>query len=406
MRVLYANPIFLNYRIPFYKELNKLFDGDFYILYSTKRYKNRPTFEPLLNLIPQELGKNAIAYNNEFTYFPNTNSFHYILKDKTNSKLPFVITYPYNLINTIKQYSPDVLITEGFSQWTPFLCLYAWVEKIPLFIGYERTCYTERNAGWLKKFQRKIINKFVSGYIANGTETSEYLKTLGISSNKIFIGGMSADSEMLQESIKNLPQSEKKLLRERFNPTGKGLVYLFSGYFITRKGVDHLLESWIEHIKNHIYDNLVLIGDGPLFNNLFEKFSYEKSIHFEGRIPYDLIGKYYAVSDVFIMPTIEDNWSLVIPEAMSCGLPVTTSIYNGCNTDLIKKNVNGITFDTFNHKTIINALDYFHNVDLKKMGEESILIERNFNVKNSATRVYNAITQILNNKNHKNSINI
>lgn len=82
MKVLYANPIFLNYRIPFYKELNKLFEGNFYILYSRKRYLGRSNYEPLLKLIPEQLGNNAISYDNEITYYPNTNSFRFIQKIK------------------------------------------------------------------------------------------------------------------------------------------------------------------------------------------------------------------------------------------------------------------------------------------------------------------------------------
>jgi glycosyltransferase involved in cell wall biosynthesis len=393
MRVLYANPIFLNYRIPFYKELKRLFNNEFYILYSKKRYIGRSNFEPLLQLIPKELGRNAISYENEITYYPNTNSFHFIPTDKLNPQLPFVITFPYNLLKTIKQYKPDVLISEGFSQWTPFLCLYAWIHQTPLFIGYERTCHTERNTNYLKKIQRKFINLFVTGYFANGSETKKYLESIGIPSNKIYIGGMSADSQGLKETISKMSSDDIMEFKTKFISHNNGLIYLYSGYFITRKGVDHLLSAWTEHIKKHPNDQLILLGDGILFNKMYSLYKEYKSIHFEGRIPYNEIGKYYAIADVFIMPTIEDNWSLVIPEAMACGLPVTTSIYNGCHTDLIKENVNGITFDTFNHNTIIHALDYFHYVDLKKFGKESIEIEKTFNTENSSLRVYNAIMQ-------------
>ena len=55
MKVLYANPIFLDYRLPFYKRLNELFDGQFYILYSPARYKSR--YDKLLDKIPE-----AMAY--------------------------------------------------------------------------------------------------------------------------------------------------------------------------------------------------------------------------------------------------------------------------------------------------------------------------------------------------------
>lgn len=34
---------------------------------------------------------------------------------------------------------------------------------------------------------------------------------------------------------------------------------------------------------------------------------------FEGRVQYDEIHKYYAIADVYILPTVEDNWSLVVP---------------------------------------------------------------------------------------------
>jgi glycosyltransferase involved in cell wall biosynthesis len=45
------------------------------------------------------------------------------------------------------------------------------------------------------------------------------------------------------------------------------------------------------------------------------------------------------------MPTLEDNWSLVVPEAMACGKPVLCSTLNGCWPELVKDDVNGWTFD-------------------------------------------------------------
>lgn len=59
MKVLYCNPIFLDYRLPFYKRLVELFDGDFHVMYSTVRYKLRHN-EHLLQQIPDVLGKNAL----------------------------------------------------------------------------------------------------------------------------------------------------------------------------------------------------------------------------------------------------------------------------------------------------------------------------------------------------------
>lgn len=112
-------------------------------------------------------------------------------------------------------------------------------------------------------------------------------------------------------------------------------------------------------------------------------------------MPYDEIYKYYAIADVYILPTIEDNWSLVIPEAMSCGLPVATSVYNGCHVELIHEGENGITFDTYKQENLINALAYFHQYNLIEMGKKSIEIERTFNTENCAKREFEGMIKMM-----------
>ncbi len=47
-----------------------------------------------------------------------------------------------------------------------------------------------------------------------------------------------------------------------------------------------------------------------------------RSVHFLGKIPYQEVYKYYGIADVFVLPTLEDNWSLVVPEAMSSDYPL------------------------------------------------------------------------------------
>jgi UDP-glucose:(heptosyl)LPS alpha-1,3-glucosyltransferase len=49
---------------------------------------------------------------------------------------------------------------------------------------------------------------------------------------------------------------------------------------------------------------------------------------------------YYGAADVFILPTYYDACSLVVIEAMACGLPTITTEYNGA-AELIRNDVNG-----------------------------------------------------------------
>ena len=386
MKVLYCNPSFWEYRLPFYVELNRLFKGDFHVVYSAKRFGHGHI--KLLNRIKEELGKNAHPYDNEFMYDVKTHSFHGFTEGGKQIPLPF------GLWKYIMKVKPDVLITEGFFQWTPLVQLYGLIHHIPVFIGYERTLHTERNNSKFKTWIRKIQNKFIKGYLVNGTETKKYLESIGVASEKIHIGGMSADSEGLRKAIAAFPEEAKKVFKDRFLK-GNGILYLFTGKMIERKGILPLLAAWMKHIEAYPNDNLLVVGDGELFDVCKRKYGGVASIHLEGGVPYDDIYKYYAIADVYFLPTIEDNWSLVIPEAMACGLPVATSIYNGCHVELIHEGENGITFDTFNQDSMVKALEYFHHHDLKHMGQKSIEIENLFNTENCARREYKGILKFV-----------
>ena len=389
MKVLYANPVFLDYRLPFYKRLVELFDGNFYVMYSVTRYRLFGR-EKLCERIKTVLGNNALPFQGEHIFNTHEKSFK-----KFNVEQGTQIPFTRGLLRKIRKLSPDILITEGFFQWTPLILLYSIIFRIPVFMGYERTLYTERNSGKIRRIHRKLTNLFIKGYFVNGSETKKYLLSLGVSPKKIHVVGMSADSDGLLKAINNFPVQEKELFKKQFVNQEKGLLYLFSGQIVVRKGLGYLLSAWMVHKTKHPYDHLVVIGTGNLLEEFEEKYGNDTTISFEGGVDYDQVYRYYAISDVFVLPTIEDNWSLVIPEAMSCGLPVTTSIYNGCHPELVKEGMNGITFDTFKQETIVSALDYFHGRDLLKMGECSIELEKEFNTEHCAKKEYDAIIKTI-----------
>ena len=386
--ILYCNPIFLDYRIPFYKELYDLLNGQFRVLYSSIRYKGR--YDSMLRRIDSELDGIAKNFTGEHFLCVDSKKIDEIPSGNKGAIIPFTS----GLLRSIRKIRPDVLITEGFYQWTPLVLFYGFIFNVPVFVGYERTLYTERNVSWLKTLHRKISNLFIKGYFVNGSETEKYLMSIGIPNSKIYLGGMSADATYMKSKISKMDHSETTQLRNSFL-IGDGLVFLFSGYIIERKGVHYLLQAWVKHIAHYPNDRLVLVGGGDMLDILRSKYCNEKSIQFVGRVEYSNIYKYYSVADVFILPTLEDNWSLVVPEAMACGLPVATSIYNGCYSELIKEGINGFIFDTYNIESIVDVLSKFHFSDLHKMGKASIEMEEPFNVKNSAFRVAKVLNKLI-----------
>ena len=383
MRVLYANPVFSDYRLPFYKKLNELFGGEFYVMYSPLRYK-MDGLDRTLEKVPSFLNGFSYEYNGEKVLK---------IRKPFNCDFDSYYRFPFfhGFLKSLGKVKPDVIITEGFFQWTPMVILYSIIHRVPVYLSYERTSHTERFAPKFKIWHRKLTDKFIKGYFANGTETKRYLESLGINPEKIHIGGMNADSEGLRKGIASVSEIQRKEQRRNLGISEGGVVYLYSGQFILRKGIIYLLEAWRKHVMKYPKDHLILIGNGEKFDEYKSVFKDCETIHFMGRIPYDEVYQYYAISDVFVIPTLEDNWCLVVPEAMSCGMPVACSKYNGGAVDLIKEGENGTVFDPLNSDSMLAALDLFHGKDLMAMGEQSVLLEKPYNTENSAIRVYEAI---------------
>ena len=382
-KILWVNPSFLDYRIPLYTKLNEISNGKFHLLYSKSRIPLRCN-----NKIIETLKRNAHAILHEKQFVIGSNE-----SDFANASLVFPL--PKGLYKSIKKIHPDIIISEGYFQFTPWSLIYSLIYKKPLIIAYERTAYTERNCPFYRRWYRKLLNHFITAFIVNGTLTKRYLISQGVKENKIFEGAMCADSQELSVKCKAILPSQKDVLKSTlFKEIPKGLIFIFVGQLIERKGVVYLLQAWIKHIKHHKEDKLLIVGIGPLFDEFTNEFKLEESIVFTGSVDYSQIHLYYTIADVFVIPTLEDNWSLVVPEAMACGLPIACSIYNGCYPELVKQDRNGTLFDPLKKETIINALSYFHDVDLDKFGNESILIEKDFNPENTAKNIFKAIDYV------------
>lgn len=384
MKILWVNPSFLDYRIPLYGEMNKLCKGDFHLIYSVQRIPERCNTN-----VKRVLGDNAHGLPSEKQFVIGKAT------DFSNSHIS--IPFPTGLYRQIKAVKPDFIIAEGFFQFTPWALWYSFIHRIPLMIAYERTAHTERNCPLWRRLYRKFVGMFVSGYIANGQLTKEYLISQGVKSDKIFTGGMCADSEGLAKQVSSLSKADIAHIRsELFGDSPCGVLYVLVGQMIPRKGVEHLLEGYLKHLECHPDDRIVLVGDGPDLPDLKAKYGNNPAIVFVGGIDYAQIYRYYAACDVFVIATLEDNWSLVVPEAMACGLPVACSIYNGCHPELVHKDENGITFDPLNKQSIVDALEYFHHVDLKEMSKRSKEIEHDYNPENTAKNIMYAVNTLSN----------
>lgn len=378
MNIHWVNPSFLDYRVPLYQAINELADGNFYVTYSKNRVPER-----IVQKIEAALGANATGLTEE--------KIIHLGKQGNFANQGISIPIQKGLLKAIESRATDVLITEGFFQWAPFTAYVAKKKNIPLWVAYERTKHTERFCPFWRATYRKVFDSMVSGYLVNGMLTHEYLvEDIGVAHKPLIQGCMSADSEGLALQVNAVDEAERVRLKQSLRIT-EGLTFLFVGQLIDRKGVLPLLQAWEKYCQQYPTDHLIIVGTGDLAEGIQQRFGHLPSVHLLGSVDYDKIYQYYALSDVFVMPTLEDNWSLVVPEAMACGLPVATTLYNGCYPELVKEGENGFVFDSEREEDIIRTLERFQTVDLKVMGRKSVAIESNYSTKVVALRIFQAL---------------
>lgn len=407
MKVVWPCPWFGDYRVPVFSNLNTLLDGGLMVYYSLPEEGSRLGVTDSTHKKMQErLGRNCMGLQ------PRTFEFGDSSSDMANKSL--IIRYQPDLYKRLKEYDPDIVIAEAFGGWSMISVMYALLHRKKLMMFYERTAYVERNSPWWRNLYRKIVGFPVKTFLVNGCLTTDYLRnSLGFKKQEYIEGLMVADSDGLSRDVSLFKSShEYLLLKDSLGLKSKGVTYLFVGQMVERKGINQLLAAWIEHISAFPNDTLLVLGTGILLEQLRETYGNIQSIKILGKVPYDEIHKYYAISDVFFIPTLEDNWCLVLPEAMSCGMPVASSVYNGGYYELIaqpggdnfdKYNLkgalingkNGVAFDPLCKDTLLSALAFFHNVDLKQMGAASREIIKNFTPKIAAEKIANACREFV-----------
>ncbi|WP_425236050.1 glycosyltransferase family 4 protein [Ulvibacterium sp.] len=377
MKITWVTRNFLDYRIPVFEAINKNSNNNLTLVYNSDVVPDR-----CITKINQVLGERAIGLSGELSIGNKHDDLEFA---NTTLRVPI----QKGLIKTVKKTKPDIILADGFFQWTYAAYWLKIFYKIPLIMLYERTFHTERIAPWWRTGLRRIASRYIDKIGCNGRLTFEYVeKGIKFPKEKLFLGNMAADTFGLEKEV-SVHRQTKKNKREI-----KDLTILYVGRLIELKGVREMLLVWKDFIKEDMNVRLKIVGGGDQEEYLRELVEEEgiQKVQIVGGIDYSEVSKMYAFADVFIIPTLEDNWSLVVPEAMSCGLPILCSKYNGCWPELVTSK-NGWVFDPLDSHNFLKILNsaWESRKHWKEMGESSLQIVSDFTPQKIGDRIYKAI---------------
>jgi glycosyltransferase involved in cell wall biosynthesis len=125
-------------------------------------------------------------------------------------------------------------------------------------------------------------------------------------------------------------------------PQSKERVFLFSGSLCHRKGTDLLANAFATLAAEFDFVRLRVVGYGPMEAKMREQLSsVSDRVNFTGFCPWDRLHLEYAQGDVLCVPSRHDGWGLVVPEGLSAGLPVISTLQTGAAVEFIKPGHNG-----------------------------------------------------------------
>lgn len=135
------------------------------------------------------------------------------------------------------------------------------------------------------------------------------------------------------------PSSKKLRYKKEFNLSNNTVIYV--GRLSLEKNIDVIIKA-IALVKNKISDiNLAIAGAGKAqaeLKQLVIKLGLKNEVKFLGALSHEKIAQLYAASEVFAIASTSETQSLVLMQAMACGLPAVAVDARGLPEYVNEKN--------------------------------------------------------------------
>ncbi|MEO8891262.1 MAG: glycosyltransferase family 4 protein, partial [Coleofasciculaceae cyanobacterium] len=254
------------------------------------------------------------------------------------------------LYAVLSQLNPDIIVIAGYARPAMLATLLWSIRNQKPSVLLSETKKDDAPRSWWSEMLKKWILKHYKSALVGGQPQKRYLTELGMPAEAIFLGYNVVGNESYHpKKIKSLPLPVERpyfLAINRFVPK-KNLLFLISAYAAYRQTTG--ANAW----------DLVLCGEGVLRPQIEQKIAeldLKNVVHLPGFLQQDELLPYFAHAKCFIHASIQEQWGLVVNEAMAAGLPVLVSNRCGCFEDLVIEGVNSFGFDPDNSQQLIDLM--------------------------------------------------
>jgi glycosyltransferase involved in cell wall biosynthesis len=357
----------------------------------------QPVLAHFIQVFPQAVFYTGNVYPNFDPNLPGANIIQLVGKTSFMETQAVAAGYGRGIIMVspkvipyLLRFRPHIVYPQAFSLWTVFVIVLKPFLRWKVVIIHDGS---SPNTDLPKTHWRTVIRrwlvKFVDAFVANSEVGRQYLiQTLDFPPQRLFKHiYLVPDADALQRQVARSRTAENAAVLDF--ATVQRPVFLYVGRLTQRKGLKPLLKACHLLSQRGYHDyTLLIIGTGDQADELgaiAQDYGIQDQLHWAGWIDYGCLGTYFEKADIFVFPTYEDVWGMVVSEAMVFGKPILCS--NGAAAcELVYTGENGFVFDPHDPEAIAQGMQYFldHPEQLETMGARSREIISQFTPKSAA----------------------
>lgn len=263
---------------------------------------------------------------------------------------------------------------------------------LKVLLRCEATDHVAASRGLKRRLRELLIAQVLAHtdhVLAIGTHNRDFFLKRSFPPERIGLAPYCVDNDYFRECAR---VADLEKLRTELGIQDGRPVILYASKLTARKNADLLLQAYAALPEPCPY--LLFVGDGELRGDL-ERMAADRhlvDVRFLGFRNQSELPGYYALADIFVLPSVNETWGLVVNEAMNAGCAVIVTDQVGAAVDLVRYGENGFVVTPHDETALSAALtNCLANRRFQQMGMRSAEIIQSWGIAENVSGIRNVL---------------
>jgi glycosyltransferase involved in cell wall biosynthesis len=237
----------------------------------------------------------------------------------------------------------------------------------------------------------KLMFNFCDKLVVLSNNLAEDSKNIGILQKKVCVIPNGVNFNQFS------PDVDGTEIRKKLNISNNEKIILFVGRLSLVKRIDVLIDVTKKLSKEGLRVKTVIVGDGEYRDYYYKLAQSCNDIIFISSVPHSEIQKYYAMADVFMLPSLSEGLPNVLLEVAACAKPIVATNTGGIS-DIVIHGKTGFLVEQGDINSFIEFIKLILNDEelSKRLGNNAYkYVKSKFDwsvIVKSYTKMYESIT--------------